>query len=131
MLEVFGLDWFWCRVIGVFVGLSLYLLTPLRRLVVDKVWEAFVQDFGNPAFVPHLSGACPFIAGDHKEFLNYQHFTHTIKSEILASRSLLRASTKLKLMFVIECVGLTATLYVALASVMICLLVLDFIMRIL
>ena len=131
MLEVFGLDWFWCRVIGVFLGLSIYFLTPMRRMVTDKVWDGFIQDFGNPAHLPHLLGVCSYKAGDGNLYLDYPHFVHTIKNELLTDRSFLRASTKLKLMFVIECVGFTVTLYVALASVMICLLVLDFIMRIL
>ena len=131
MFEVFGLDWFWCRVLGTFLGLSIYLLTPMRRMVTTKVWESFVQDFGNPGHIPHLSGACPYTAGDGKFFLDYHHFLLSIKNELLEDRSFMRVSSKLKLMFVIEAVGFTATLYVALASVMICLLVLDFIMRIL
>ena len=130
MLEVYGFDWFWIRVIGIFLGFSIYFMTPLRTIVTDKVWNGFVQDFGNPALAQQMFETSPYTAGDSKLFLNYHHFLYSLRGNIL-EKNWLQVSLKLKLMFVIECVGITITLYVALATVMICLLVLDFIIRIL
>ena len=85
------------------IHLIMYCKSPLRRYMVEQVWESFMQGV-NPVVVQQVFQLAvpPYNAGDPNTFINYHHFCTGIWEQFEQDRRRLQMSLKLKIVVSIE-----------------------------
>ena len=85
------------------IHLIVYCKSPLRRYMVEQVWESLMQGV-NPVVVQQVFQLAvpPYNAGDLNMFINYHHFCTGIWEQFEQDRQRLQISLKLKIVVSIE-----------------------------